>query len=67
MIPRVVIRFTWRSVNATDALAYERPTDSWQWPVSFGATLEVRAVWRFDDALFRPQSTRASELPSEEP
>jgi hypothetical protein len=67
LIPGVALRFTWRSSNASDALTYDRPSDAWQWPVAMGMTLEVRAVWRFDDALFPPQSIRTSELPSEAP
>lgn len=67
LIPRIALRFTWRSTNATDALTYERPSDSWQWPVAIGATIELRAIWRFDDGLFRPQSMRTTELPAEAP
>jgi hypothetical protein len=67
LIPGVALRFTWRSANASDALTYDRPSDSWQWPVSMGATLELRAIWRFDDVLFRPQGVRTSELPAEAP
>ena len=67
LIPGVAVRFTWRAANASDALTYDRPSDAWQWPVAMGATLELRAIWRFDDTLFAPQSMRTSELPAEGP
>lgn len=67
VIPALALRFTWRSNSAGDALAYERPIDAWLWPISMGATIELRAIWRFDDALFRPQGIRTTDLPSEEP
>lgn len=47
LVPRVVLRFTWRSERAGPWEASSSLLE-WPWPVALGATFEVHALWRFD-------------------
>jgi len=49
LVPRVVLRFSWRGRSANEA-AFVDVGDraSWIWPAPTGAGLEVRAVWGAD-------------------
>src|SRR5262245_15793126 len=48
LVPRLVVRFTWRSSADWTAYVFDTRADAADWPVSLGATFELRAIWSLE-------------------
>ncbi len=61
LLPSLVLRVTWRGRAASDAAQYDTMAEAWRWPVPFGLSFELRAVWSLD-RLISPVHGRGIDL-----